>query len=365
MPTATRTAGPTGAVQTDAGAVAVGTEPRDEREETIAGEETLAALAGRHELPLVVIDLERARRQYRRLRDAFPWVDVHYDVSALAHPDLIATVAERDGGFEVTHEQALPALLRVGADPRRLMLAAPSTHPASTRAAYDLGVRRFVVGGMRDLAVLAQLPANRGALRPLLRLRPSGATRPAHRAPGGVSHEEVLDIARAALNAGLPIAGLSLTVPAEASPAAYVTEIVHAMGVAADIEAATGSRLPLLDLGEGFPGRAASRPAERAELARAIRGIVAPATSGIIVTASAGRAVTAGCLLILGGTVERDVEPSVASACIDAGAEVVVLRDEPRRFPGIPLFGVPFFRGRSGGAHRVLRPRGSQAWSAG
>ncbi|MGN6427695.1 MAG: hypothetical protein ACTHMF_12820 [Leifsonia sp.] len=357
MPTATRTAGPTGAVRTDAGAVAVGSEPRGDRERAIA---SIAAIAAGRELPLVVIDLERARRQYRALRDAFGWVDIHYDVSALAHPALIAAVADGDGGFEVTHEQALAALLRTGADPRRLLLASPAEHADAARAGFDLGVRRYLVDGMRDLAALAPLQAADGRPRPLLRLQPGNADRGARAAARGVRPGEAVRIARDAMRAGLPIAGLSLTVPPAATPADYVREIVHAMGVAADIEDTTGRRLPMLDLGEGFPGRAATRPAERDELARAIRGIVAPATSGIAITASAGRAVTAGCLLVLGGTVERDVDPAVASACIDAGAEVVVLREQPRRFPGLP-----FFRGRDGGAHRVLRPRGSLTWSAG
>lgn len=365
MPTATRTAIPTGVVHTDAGAGAVGSAPRGDDDRT--RDRILAALAERNDLPLVVIDLVRARRQYRSLCDAFPWVDIHYDVSALAHPALIATVAEVDGGFEVTHEQALPALVRVGADPRRLLLAAPAAHPASTRAAHALGVRRFVVDGMRDLAVLARLApaapdAPGDALRPMLRLQPRLAppptSRPAHRATAGVAPDEAVRIAEAAHRNGLPISGLSLTVPAQASPAEYVTEIVHAMAVAADMEHATGRRLTLLDMGEGFPGRAAARAGERAELARAIRGIVAPATSGITITASAGGAVTAGCLIVLDDTDERDVEPALASACIDAGAEVVVLQEDGRRFARLP-----FFRGRDG-AHRVLRPRGSTTWSA-
>lgn len=326
MPAATRTADPNGAAVPASEAVAVGV----------------------RDLPLVVIDLERARRQYRALRADFPWVDVHYDVSALAHPALLAAIADADGGFEVTHDQALPALVRAGSAGRRVLHATPVARSHEARAAYDAGVRRFVIDGARELEVFAGAPDD---LRVVLKLQPALAPRPAHRASRGIPPSAIVAAARAARGLGVRVAGLSLTLPQDGSPAEYVSEIVRAIGVAADVEAATGRRLSILDLGDGFPGRAEARPSERAELARAIRGIVAPATSGITVTASAGRAVTAGCLTTVAGEVRHDVGPAVASACIDAGAEVVVLDDESTSL----LRRLPLLRSRGSSDHRMLR----------
>lgn len=326
MPTATRTADPKGAADQASEAVAVGV----------------------HDLPLVVIDLDRARRRYRALRDDFPWVDVHYDVSALAHPALLAAIAELGGGFEVTHDRALPALLLAGSSGRHVLHATPVPHPHEARAAYDAGVRRFVIDGHRALEVFAGAPED---LQVILKLEPALIPRPAHRASPGMTPAAIVGAARAAHGLGARIAGLSLTLPQDAGPADYVAEIVRAIGIGADVEAATGQRLRLLDLGDGFPGRTDGRPSERAELARAIRGIIAPATSRITVTASAGRSVTAGCLTIVAGDVRRDVDPAVASACIDAGAEVVVLDTES---PSL-LRRLPLLRGRGASDHRVLR----------
>lgn len=325
MSTAIRTADPTGSAPADTGTVAVD-------------------LRG---LPLVVIDLERARRQYRLLREAFPWVDVHYDVSALAHPALLAAVADADGGFEVTHDQALPALLLAGTSGRRVLHATPVAHPHEARAAYDAGVRRFVVDGPHALEVFAGAPED---LHVLLKLQPVLPPRPAHRAARGMSPLEAVAAARTARRLRIRVGGLSLTLPQDGSPAEYVSGIVRAIGVAADIEAATSWRLRILDLGDGFPGRADTRPPERAELARAIRGIVAPATSGVTVTASTARAVTAGCLTVVDGDVRDDVDPAVASEYIDAGAEVVVLDADSSILRRLPLL-----RGRGDSDDRILR----------
>ncbi|GAA4143509.1 hypothetical protein [Leifsonia shinshuensis] len=325
MSTATRTAYPNGAARTDAEAVAVD-------------------LDG---LPLVVLDLERARRRYQALREEFPWVDVLYDVSALAHPRLLAAVAEADGGFAVTHDQALPALILAGAGGRHVLHATPGAHPHEARAAYDAGVRRFVVDSPRALDVFVGAPAD---LRVVLKLQPEGVPRPAHRAAVGMTPAEAVAAARAAHGLGIRLSGLSLTLPQNGSPAEYVAEIVRAIGVAADIEAATGSRLRILDLGDGFPGRCDARQGERAELARAIRGIVAPATSGVIVTAAAGRAVTAGCLTVVDGGSEREVDTAAAAELIDAGAEVAVLDGGASLVQRLPLF-----RGRGRLDHRTVR----------
>lgn len=328
MSAATRTAFPNGAARTAAEAVA----------------------AGLDGLPLVVLDLDRTRCRYTALREAFPWVDVLYDVSALAHPRLLAAFASAGGGFAVTHDQALPALLAAGVGGRRILHATPVAHPHESRAAYDAGVRHFVVDGPHAVEGFAGAPDD---LRVLLRLRPGLAPRPAHRAVGGMTPDEAVSAAAAARGLGVRIAGLSLALPEDAGPAEYVAEIVRSVGVAADIEAAAGFRLRVLDLGGGFPGRSGERPAERAELARAIRGIVAPATSGVTVTAAAGHAVTAGCVAVVTDETRDDVDLATAGELIDAGAEVVVIDTGSSPLLRFPLLRLPL--GRGGSDHRIVR----------
>lgn len=306
-------------------------------------------LVARHSLPLVVIDVARAARQYRALREAFPSVEVHYDVSALAHPALIAAVAESGGSFVAAHDGALAALTATQSDLRRVLHATAATHPHEVLAAYNAGVRRFVVDGPADVEKFASAPHD---LALVVRLQPHTPPQAAHVAPRGVTARDAHRLVRDAAALGVRIAGFSLSTRPGASSADYVAAIARTAGVMADVQAATGARFDVLDLGDGFPGRAARRPGERAELARAIRAIVAPDSSRVTVTASAGHAVTAGCITIIGGTVERDVDPFTASECIDAGAEVAVLVDGDQPHP---LLRLPFFRAVATSGHRILR----------
>lgn len=338
MPAVTRTADPTGAPV----APAAGT----------AGD--------LRDLPLVVIDVERAVGRYLDLRAAFPWVDVHYDVSALSHPALLDAVAAAQGAFEVAQPASLDTVVAREAHPR-LLHTAPVAHPHDVETAVRAGARRFVIDDPDDLAAFTGAPDD---VRVLLRLRPiddsrRSGSRPSRDARRGLRPDDVVRTVRAATERGVCVGGLSLQPPAHSSPADYVAEIARATAVTADVRAATGTRFEMLDLGPGFPGRAAWRPAEQAELARAIRAIVAPATSHVVILASASAAVTAGCLSVVIGATEHDADPAYASECIDAGADVLV-RDV---HSGIRER-LSFFRGGAERGHRVLRPRRSRAtWS--
>lgn len=334
MPAVTRTADPTGAPAAPA-AVTAGDLPG---------------------APLVVIDVERAVGQYLDLREAFPWVDLHYDVSALSHPALLDAIAAAQGAFEIGDAASLQAVVAREARPR-LLHTASGLQPRDVEAAYLAGVRRFVIGDASELDAFADAPAD---LQVLLRLRPI-ASSPAHRAERGLRPDQIVRAVRAAAEGGVCVGGLSLRPPAHSSPAGYVTEIAHAAAVAADVRATAGARFELLDLGDGFPGRAAFRPLEQAELARAIRGLVAPATSHISIIASTSRAVTAGCLSVIVGDIEREAEPAYASECIDAGADVRVIAGRMRSGFRERL---SFFRAGAERGHRVLRPRRARAtWS--
>ncbi|UAJ78666.1 hypothetical protein IT072_15700 [Leifsonia sp. ZF2019] len=309
------------------------------------------------EPPLVVIDVERAAGRYLELRAAFPWVDVHYDVSALSHPALLDAIAAASGAFEVATPASVNAVIARDGRPRFLHTGLLA-HRSEVDAAYAAGVRRFVVDAQNDLDAFAGAPDD---VRVLLRLRPLADPRSAHRASRGFAPDHIVRAVRAASDRDVCVGGLSLQPPAHSSPSGYVAEIAHAAAVAADVRAAVGLRFETLDLGDGFPGRAATRPAEQSELARAVRAIVAPATSHVSIIASASRAVTAGCLSVVDGASAREADPAYASECIDAGADVRVLTGALRSGLRERL---SFFRADTERGHRVLRPRRARAtWS--
>ncbi|WP_285115816.1 hypothetical protein [Leifsonia sp. fls2-241-R2A-40a] len=259
MSTVTRTADPTGgAAVTTAAAGAVTVDGPSSR--SLTGD-------GLPDQPVVVIDLVRAAHRFRELREAVPWADPHFDVSALAHPELIRALAADGAGFTVSHPAALTALRRAGADPERMLYAVPGAPWHDRREAWDAGIRRFVVEDLHELDPFAAAPTGTSVLLAM----------PAESAPAAARRADAL---------GIRAAGLLVRLDEPGAPGTVLQQAVRTAGA---IAAETG------------------RPFD--------------------VVATAGQRLVADCITIVFGLSERSIDALSASACIDAGAEVVVLRD--------------------------------------
>jgi ornithine decarboxylase len=95
--------------------------------------------------PLLLLDPERVRRQYRRLRNALPFVGFHYAVKALSHDAVIEALAEAGCGFDVATGDELALLERHGIDPRRVIHTHPVKKAAEIADAIAAGIRFFVI----------------------------------------------------------------------------------------------------------------------------------------------------------------------------------------------------------------------------
>jgi len=261
--------------------------------------------------PVVVIDLDRAARRFRELREALPWVDVRYEATALAHPRLLATLAAEGAAFTVAGDAGLDAVRHVDVDLARVLHAVPGAHRLQRRRAWEAGVRLFAVEEASHLDSFLGAPSGTAVL---LRLAP----------------EDAVPAARRAHTLGVRVAGLSLRLPAGAPAARVAAELRQASAAYAAIAEHTGHRPGLLDLGEILTSRTSVRGTELAELARSVRSLVAPATFGTVVTATLGRAVVDGCITLVTDSDERYADPVTACHHIDAGAEVVVVRARPQ-----------------------------------
>ena len=82
------------------------------RDETAAllGSDIAQAAIALHGTPVLLLDPERVRRQYRRLTAALPFVRFHYAVKALSHDAVIAALADEGCGFDVATGEELALL---------------------------------------------------------------------------------------------------------------------------------------------------------------------------------------------------------------------------------------------------------------
>ncbi len=70
--------------------------------------------------PLLIIDCERVRQQFRRLQKALPGVDLHYALKPLPHPAVVRTVAAMGGYLDLATTGEVQLITRLGLDPDAL-----------------------------------------------------------------------------------------------------------------------------------------------------------------------------------------------------------------------------------------------------
>jgi ornithine decarboxylase len=202
--------------------------------------------------PLLIVDCERVRRQFRQLQKALPGVDLHYALKPLPHPAVVQTVLGLDGYLDLATAGEVELVARLGADPARCIHTHPIKRDVDIRAALDRGVRVFVADNPDEVRKFARYA---GKVDLLLRVsfRSPGAVCDLSR-KFGCDPEDLLALARLAHKLGIEVRGLSFHVGSQAADPGKHVEAIEACAklLAAGRREKLGA-LDTLDIGGGFP----------------------------------------------------------------------------------------------------------------
>jgi ornithine decarboxylase len=202
--------------------------------------------------PLLIVDCERVRGQFARLKRALPGVLLHYALKPLPHPAVVRTIVAAGGYLDLATTGEVQLVERLGVDPQRCI----HTHPIKRREdivnALHFGVRIFVADNPDEVRKFATA---RGEAELLLRV--------SFRSPGamcdlsrkfGCDPEDLLALARLAAELGIDVRGLSFHVGSQAVDSGKHVEAIEACGklLAAARREKLGT-LDTLDIGGGFP----------------------------------------------------------------------------------------------------------------
>jgi ornithine decarboxylase len=238
--------------------------------------------------PLLILDCERVRVQWRALSKALPRVALHYALKPMPHPALVQTVIAEGGFLDLATTGEVQLVERLAVAPERCIHTHPIKRPQDIANALQYGVRTFVADNPDEVRKFARLA---GEVRLLLRV--------SFRAPGavcdlsrkfGCDPEDVLPLARLAADLGIEVRGLSFHVGSQASSA---TKHVEALQVCARLLAAArceklGS-LDTLDIGGGFPIDYTQRMPEIQRFCAPLRTALAKLPRRVRVIAEPGR----------------------------------------------------------------------------
>ena len=256
-----------------------------------------AALA-LHGTPLLLLDPERVRRQYRHLRHALPFVGFHYAVKALAHEAVLDVLDDARCGFDVATGEELAMLTRRGVAASRIIHTHPVKKTAEITEALAAGVRTFVVDNEVEIDKFRGAPAD---TRLLVRL--------AYRSPHaksdlsskfGVGPFEAAHLVEQALAAGVTVAGFSYHVGSQLDdPARFAAAAADTLELMGILERRLNVQFDTLDIGGGFPASYDSESATLEDVARVLRPVLEPHARRLDIIAEPGRVMVADAMTLV------------------------------------------------------------------
>jgi len=268
----------------------------------------LESLVARHGSPLVVIDCDQLRAQYRRLAAALPGVALHYALKPLPQPVVVATLAAEGAGFDVATSGEIDLVRAAHVSPQRCIHTHPIKRDADIRDALRFGIRRFVADNPDELGKFVR---HRQRAELLLRIafRAADAVCDLSR-KFGCDPQAVPELLALARRLGVRVTGLSFHVGSQVgSPAMYVRAIDACGALVTAARAAGSAELSTLDIGGGFPVDYGAGAPPIEEFCAPIRAALARLPAGLTLLAEPGRYIAAPaglCIATVVGRAERD-----------------------------------------------------------
>jgi ornithine decarboxylase len=245
-------------------------------------------LVGEFGSPLLIIDCQRVREQYRKLHKALPGVDLHYALKPLPHPSVVETIVELGGWLDLATTGEAQLVAQLGVDPARCIHTHPIKRDIDIRNALHLGVKVFVADNPDEVR---KFEAYRDQCELLLRVsfRSPGAVVDLSR-KFGCDPEDLLDLARLAHKLRIPLRGLSFHVGSQAADAAKHVEAIEVCSrLIAKAKKEKLGTLDTLDIGGGYPIEYGQKVADIGRFCAPIRAALAKLPARLRVIAEPGR----------------------------------------------------------------------------
>ena len=221
----------------------------DYAQPSIAHIEQLASQFG---APLMMLDCDAIRRQYRALKRALPGVVLHFALKPLPHAAVVRTLLDEGASFDLATSGEVDLVASQGVPSERTIHTHPIKRDSDIRDALAYGCTVFVVDNINELE---KFIAYKDQAEILVRLSFRNKDAFADLSKKfGCSPEAAIDIISLAQQLGIRIKGLSFHVGSQSpNPTKYVEAINASAKVIKQVAELGLPALSTLDIGGGFP----------------------------------------------------------------------------------------------------------------
>ncbi len=245
--------------------------------------------------PLLLLDCDSVRHQYRALQNALPNVTLHFALKPLPHPAVVRTLLAEGASFDLATTGEVELVAHEGVPADKTIHTHPIKRDADIRAALEYGCCVFVVDNLNELE---KFIAYRDEVELLVRLSFRNADVFSDLSKKfGCSPDHAIEIITRAKELGIRIKGLSFHVGSQTlNPQKYVDAILACKKV---MERVVGLGLPALstlDIGGGFPVTYTKAVMPIDEFCTPINQALNTLPETVQVLAEPGRFIVAGCM---------------------------------------------------------------------
>ena len=282
--------------------------PAHSFDSTTLTEAEIRRLAARFGSPLLVVDCEQVRRQYRALRDALPGVDLHYALKPLPHASVVATLRDEGACFDLATTGEVELVKAQGIAPERCIHTHPIKRDSDIRDALRFGVTTFVADNPDEIRKFVRYRKRAELLLRVCFRSPTAVCDLSKKF--GCEPGAVLGLIEMARRLGVRVRGLSFHVGSQATdPSKYIEAIRACTNLVAEALLAGLPSLDVLDIGGGFPVPYTDAVMPIDEFCAPIRAALAKLPKHVRVIAEPGRFIAAPAAIAVStvmGKAKRD-----------------------------------------------------------
>ncbi len=250
--------------------------------------DALEALVRRFGSPLLVLDCETIRQQYRALRAALPGVDLHYALKPLPERAVVEVLDEEGAWFDLATTGEVELVRSAGIPAARCIHSHPVKRDEDIRAALDFGIRTFVADNPDEVGKFVPY-ADQVELLLRVSFRSPAAVVDLSR-KFGCSPETAGTLVDLAGSLGIRVAGLSFHVGSQSRRPDTKLRAIEACAALLRERLGRGIEAPAtLDIGGGFPIDYLEPALPIDEFCAPIRRALADLPAGTRVIAEPGR----------------------------------------------------------------------------
>lgn len=282
--------------------------PAHSFDSTVLTQAEIHRLASRFGSPLLIVDCEQVRRQYRALKGALPGVDLHYALKPLPHAAVVATLRDEGAFFDLATTGEVELVKAQGIAPERCIHTHPIKRDSDIRDALRFGVTTFVVDNPDEIRKFVRYRKRAELLLRVCFRSPDAVCDLSRKF--GCEPGAVLGLIETARRLGVRVRGLSFHVGSQATePTKYIEAIQACTNLFAEALLAGLPALDVLDIGGGFPVPYTQAVMPIDEFCAPIRAALAKLPKHVRVIAEPGRFIAAPAAIAIAtvmGKAKRD-----------------------------------------------------------